>query len=168
MNIPAPTSSAGSAPDIEDGLYVARFDDIYHKVHEDWAQAKDKFGHADDGGRFHFAFTMLDAERNPVMLVDVQEGAEDPTEEFVLEALTRNLSSHEKANSHALMKGILTPAEFALWLASTAESPADLSHVGGREVNVQVSHNSKGWPQIEKTLGPAKPLGKKAAKSEAQ
>lgn len=165
MNIPAPTKSGGSAPQIEDGLYVARFNDIYHQVHEDWAQAKDKFGKADDGGRFHFDFTMLDDERKPVLLVDVKEDAEDPTEEFNLQALTRNMSSHEKANSHAIMKGILTPAEFAAWLASTEENPADLSAVADREVNVQVAHNDKGWPFIAATLGPAKALKAKGLKA---
>ena len=158
MNIPAPTSSAGSAPEIEDGLYVARFNDIYHKVHEDWAQAKDKFGKVDDGGRFHFNFTILDDEREPV----IPEDADDPDKTLDLEALTRNLSSHEKAASYALLKGILTPVEFAAWMASTPENPADLSGVANREVNVQVSHNGKGWPQIEATLGPAKPLKGKA------
>ena len=156
MNIPAPTSSAGNAPEIEDGLYVARFNDIYHKVHEDWAQARDKFGKVDDGGRFHFNATILDEERKPVLL----EGAEGPDDTLDLEALTRNMSSHEKASSYAYLKGILTPTEFAMWLASTPENPADLSNVAGREVNVQVSHNSKGWPQIEAFLGPSKPLKK--------
>lgn len=152
MNIPAPTSSAGSAPEIEDGLYVATFNDIYMKVHEDWAQERDKFGKVDDGTRFHFNFTILDAEGKPVML----EGAEGPDDTLDLEALTRNMSSHEKSSSYALLKGILTPVEFQLWLASTPEEPADLSAVGGRKVNVQVSHNAKGWPQIEATLGPVK------------
>ena len=156
MNIPAPTGSESSAPTIADGLYVARFNDIYHKVHEDWAQAKDKFGKVDDGGRFHFNFTILDEDREPV----VPDNAEDPDDTLDLEVLTRNMSSHEKANSYAVLKGILTPAEFAAWLASTAEAPADLSAVANREVNVQVSHNTKGWPQIEATLGPAKPLKK--------
>jgi len=154
MNIPAPTSSAGTAPEIEDDLYVARFNDIYYKVHEDWAQEKDKFGKPDDGGRYHFNFTILDEDRNPVILPD----AEDPTETLDLEVMTRNMSSHEKATSYAVMKGILTPVEFQLWLASTQESPADLSKVANREVNVRVGHNTKGWPQIEDTLGPAKPL----------
>lgn len=154
MNIPAPSSSAGSIPEIEDGLYVARFNDIYHKVHEDWAQERDKFGKVDDGGRFHFNVTILDEDRNPV----VPESAESPDDTLDLEAMTRNMSSHEKAGAYANLKGILTPVEFQLWLASTAENPADLSAVGGRAVNVQVSHNSKGYPQIEAFLGPAKPL----------
>lgn len=152
MNIPAPTTSAGSAPEIEDGLYVARFNDIYHKVHEDWAVAKDKFGKADDGGRFHFNFTILDEDGEPV----VPDDAEDPDQTLDLEAMTRNMSSHEKSNSYALLKGILTAAEFAAWIESTPENPADLSAVANRKVNVQVSHNSKGWPQIEATLGPVK------------
>lgn len=152
MNIPAPTTSAGSAPEIEDGLYVARFNDIYHKVHTDWATPKDKFGHADDGGRFHFNFTILDEDGQPVL----REDAEDPDQTLDLEAMTRNMSSHEKSNSYALLKGILTPAEFTAWIESTPENPADLSDVANRLVNVQVSHNTKGWPQIEATLGPKK------------
>lgn len=152
MNIPAPTTAASTAPEIEDGLYVARFNDIYHKVHEDWAQAKDKFGKPDDGGRFHFNVTILDEDRNPV----VPETAESPDDTLDLEAMTRNMSSHEKAKSHMFLKGVLTPVEFQMWLASTAEEPADLSAVEGRAVNVQVSHNDGGWPQIEAFLGPAK------------
>lgn len=152
MNIPAPTTSAGSAPQIEDGLYVARFNDIYHKVHTDWATAKDKFGKVDDGGRFHFNFTLLDADGEPVL----RDDAEDPDETFDLEVMTRSMSSHEKSNSYAILKGILTPAEFQSWIDSTPENPADLSEVANRHINVQVSHNSKGWPQIEATLGPVK------------
>jgi hypothetical protein len=152
LNIPAPTSSQGSAPAIEDGLYIARFNDIYYKVHEDWAQAKDKFGKVDDGGRFHFNFTILDEDRQPVVLED----ADEPDATLDLEAMTRNMSRHEKAGSFALLKGILTPAEFLAWQNSTAEEPADLSGVANREVNVQVGHSSKGWPQIVAALGPAK------------
>ena len=166
VNIPAPTSSAGTAPEIEDGLYVARFNDIYHKVHEDWAQERDKFGKVDDGGRFHFNVTILDDERKPVILPE----AEGPDDTMDLEALTRNMSSHEKADAQKHLRGILTAGEFAAWLASTVENPADLSAAANREVNVQVSHNTKGWPQIEAFLGPAKPLktGAKPAKVEAE
>ncbi len=160
MNIPAPTSSAGTPPTIEDALYVARFNDIYAKVHEDWATDKDKFGKVDDGTRFHFNVTILNEDREPVLLMDVKDEVEDPTETLDLEALTRNMSSHEKSSAFGFLKGILTPVEFQLWLASTPENPADLSAVGGREVNVQVTHNAKGWPQIEAFLGPAKPKGK--------
>lgn len=162
MNIPAPTRGGGAIPDIADDIYVARFDDIVLREHPDWAQPKDKFGKEDDGMRFHFLFTMLDEDRQPVLLADVKEDAEDPTEEFVLEAMTRNMSSHEKSNAYALLKGILTPAEFIAWAEQTPDNPPDFSAVAKREVNVQVAHNDKGWPQIKATLGPAK---KKAAKA---
>lgn len=157
MNIPSPTSSAGSAPQIADGLFVARFNDITYRVHEDWAVPKDKFGKVDDGGRFHFNATVLDEDRKPVMVVDVRPDADDPTEEFNLDTMTRNMSSHEKSAAYAHLKGILTSSEFKLWLDSTTENPADLSAVAGREVNIQVSHTPKGWPQIEAFLGAAKP-----------
>jgi hypothetical protein len=157
VNIPAPQKGESSAPQIEDGLYVARFNDIYAVQHDDWKQAKDKFGKVDTGLRFHFNFTLLDEDREPVLLVDVQEGVDDPTKEFQLEALTRNISSHEKANSYALLKGILTASEFAAWVASTTDNPADLSAAEGREVNVQVAHSESGWPLIAATLGAAKP-----------
>ena len=160
MNIPKASTSSSTAPDIEDGLFVARFNDIYLKQHEDWAQAKDKFGHPDDGSRFHFSFTILDEDREPVL----REDAEDPDETLDLEAMARPsqdgaMSASEKSTSYKLMKGILTPQEMALWVAGALD---DGSAIANREVNVQVGHNTKGWPQIEATLGPAKP--KKAAK----
>lgn len=155
MNIPAP-QAAGGIPQIEDGLYVVKFNDIYLKNHADWAQAKDKFGHADNGDRFHFNATVLDGDRQPVMLADVKEEVEDPTIEFTLEAMTRNMSSHEKSTAHALLKGILTPAEFQLWLNSTPGNEPDFSAVEGRELNAQIGHNGKGYPQIEAFLGQPK------------
>jgi hypothetical protein len=161
MNIPAPSSGSSTPPKIEDGLAVARFNDIYFKDHPDWAVDKDKFGHKDDGGRFHFNATVLDDQRQPILLSEVlppEANIEDPTLEFDLEAMTRNMSSHEKSSAYAHLKGILTPQEFQQWQQSTAENPADLSAVANREVNIKVSHNTKGWPQIEAFLGPAKPL----------
>jgi hypothetical protein len=160
MNIPAPTASQGAIANIEDGLYVARFNDITHRIVEEFKTDKDKFGKPDDGGRFDFMATILDEQRQPVLLMDVKDGVEDPTLEFDLRQgkSVKVISSDERSNSYALLKGILTASEFAAWLASTAENPVDLSHVAGREVNVQVGHNEKGYPQIDAFLGPAKPL----------
>lgn len=159
MNIPAPQSGAGSAPEIEDGLYVARFNDIVQRVVEQFKTEKDKFGKPDDGVRFDFLFTILDEDRNPVLLPDA-EGPDDTLDLRQAKSI-RAISSGEKSNSYAMLKGILTPAELAMWVASTEENPVDLSHVMGREVNVQVSHSNSGWPQVEATLGPAKPKAKK-------
>lgn len=167
MNIPAPSSGGGNPPKIDDGLYVANFNGVFSKVHTDWATPKDKFGKVDDGTRFHLNATILDDDREPVLLADVKEDVEDPDETLDLEALTRNTSSREKSDFYAHMKGILTAQEFDLWLAAKDEESIALwakasEAVANRQVNVQVSHNSKGWPQIEAFLGPAK--AKKAAK----
>ena len=159
MNIPAPVAQ-GDIPEIEDGIYVARFNDIFQRIVEQFKTESNKFGKPDDGVSFDFNATVLDDERNPVRLGD----GSDPDNTLDLRQAKRVpiFSSDERSNSYFYMKGLLTPQEFALWLASTAEAPVDLSHVQGREVNVQVSHSPKGWPQIEAFLGPAKPL--KAAK----
>lgn len=164
MNIPAPVAG-GSAPEIQDGLYVARFNDITYRVVESFKTEKDKFGKVDDGGRFDFGATVLDDERKPVLLPE----AESPEDTLDLRQAksVKVFSNDDRSNSHFYLKGLLTPSEFASWLASTPEAPVDLSHVAGREVNIQVSHNEKGWPQIEAFLGPAKPLGGKAPKPAA-
>lgn len=159
MNIPAPAAS-GTAPEIEDGIYVARFNDIDYRVVEQFKTDKDKFGKVDDGGRFDFGATILDEDRKPVMLPEAE--SPDDTLDLRQAKSVKVFSSDERSNSYFYLKGLLTPAEFQLWLASTAENPVDLSKVAGREVMVQVTHNDKGWPQIEAFLGPAKPL--KAAK----
>jgi hypothetical protein len=153
MFIPAPTAS-GSIPEIEDGLYVARFNDITQRVVEAFKTDKDKFGKPDDGVRFDFSATILDDEGQPVLRSD----AEDPDQTLDLRQAksVKVFSSDERSNSYFYLKGILTPGEFQSWLNSTPENPVDLSGVAGRLVNVQVTHNDKGWPQIEAFLGPAK------------
>lgn len=167
MNIPAPTQGAGSIPEIEDGLYVGRFNDIVVRVVEAFKTDKDAFGHPDDGTRYDFNTTVLNDERQPVMLVDVKEGADDPTEEFTLRQAksVRAITAGEKSNCFAYLKGILTPVEMQLFQAAgKGDEQADAmwsaaaEKVNRREVNIQVSHNDKGWPQIETFVGPAKPL----------
>lgn len=152
MNIPAPVAS-GSAPEIEDGLYVAQFVDITYRVVDQFKTDRDKFGKPDDGGRYDFIATILDSDGNPVLMDE-----EDPTVTLDLRQAksVKLFSSDERSNSYAYLKGILTPAEFQSWLVSTADDPVDLSKVAGRKVNVQVGHNEKGWPQIEAFLGPVK------------
>lgn len=166
MNIPVNQAGAGSIPEIDDGLYVGRFNDIEVRVVEAFKTEKDRFGHPDDGTRYDFPTTILDKDLNPVLLVDVQEGAEDPTEEFVISRTAKSvkmISGGDRSNSYMYLKGILTPAEMALFQASgKGNEAADeawakaAEKVNGRLVNVQISHNEKGWPQIEAFVGPYK------------
>jgi hypothetical protein len=172
MNIPNNQAGSGSIPTIEDGIYAGRFNGVEVRVVEEFKTEKDKFGKPDDGTRYDFATTVLTEDREPVMLVDVQEGADDPTEEFVIRRTAKTVkvfSGGEKSNSYMYLKGILTPAEMALFQESgKGDEQADAmwqaaaAKVDGRIVMMQVTHNDKGWPQIEAFLGPAKPP--KAAK----
>jgi hypothetical protein len=147
MKLPQANAGAG-APNVADGLTVARFDDIVLKEHPDWA-GTDQYGKEDNGQRFHFVFTMLDEDDRSVLYSDG-----DPVE---LEALTRTATG-ERSNFFSIISGILTPQELAAWQAATAEDPFDASSTQGRIVNVKVSHNKKGWPFIEQVIGIAKPL----------
>ena len=167
MNIPNNQAGTGAIPEIEDGIHTGRFDDIKVRVVEAFITEKDKFGHPDDGTRYDFATTVFNDEgTEPVMLVDVLEGADDPTEEFVLSRTAKSvksISGGEKSNSYAYLKGILTAAEMALFQASgKGDEDADAAwaaaaeKVNGRMVKFLVSHNDKGYPQIEAFLGPHK------------
>lgn len=138
-----PAANQGTFPAVEDGLAVARFDDLILKTHEDWATPMDKFGKPDDGQRYHFKFTLVDAAGNPIP---------DPESEgdFIeLEALTRTATG-AKSNFAAMLKGVLTPVEFAAW---EANQPLDGDKLQGRLLNVEVGHSEKGYPQIKQALG---------------
>lgn len=152
FTLPAFNAGAG-APEVEDGLALARFDDLVLKEHPDWA-GTDKFGKEDDGSRFHFIFTLVDDDH------DVIYADGDPIE---LEAMTRTATG-EKSNFFAILSGLLTSPELAAYQASTAEDPFDGSKLPGRIVNVKIAHNKKGWPLIDSVIGVAKARGGKGGK----
>lgn len=166
MNIPGANQGSGDIPEIEDGFYVFQFNDIELRQHPDWATEKDSFGKPDDGSRYHFLATVLDEDLNPVL---AGEG-DDPDNTFDLELVTRTSTGAEKSSfSLKGMKGILTPAEFAMWAAN--DPKFDGSVVAGRRVRGRVEHSKKGWPNIAEFLMPfetAKAPGKgKAPKAQA-
>lgn len=150
FNLPVAKKGAG-APDVDDGLAIARFDDLRLVAHDDWA-GKDKFGKDDDGSRFHFDFTMVEADGSVIYAVKDGEPTGDPLE---LEALTRTATG-EKSNFYAILSGILTAAELAAWSEATEDAPFDGSAAQGRLINVKVEHNKAGWPFIAQTIGPVK------------
>lgn len=154
FNLPGYNTGAG-APPVEDGLGLARFDDLELRDHPDWAKESDKFGNPDDGRRFHFMFTLVDEAHAVVYHED------DPIE---VEATTRT-STGEKSNFYALMTGLLTAKELAAWKAATPDDPFDGEVIKGRIYNVKFAHNEKsGWPYVEQVIGVAKaPSGAKAA-----
>jgi hypothetical protein len=163
MNIPKNQAKAGEIPEIEDGIYVGQFKDISVRVVEEFKTDKDRFGKPDDGTRYDFPTIILDEDRQPVLLGE----GDDPDAVLVIERTAKTvkaISGGEKSNSYLYLKGILTPAEMAMFQASgRGDEQADAmweaaaAKVNGRHVMVQVTHNDKGYPQIEAFLGPAKP-----------
>jgi hypothetical protein len=165
MNIPAPSGSQGTIPAIEDGLYVVQFNDIEVRIVDQFKAEKNAFGKTDDGTCYDFMATVLDEDRQPVL----KEDAESPDDTLDLKQAKRVpvFSSHEKSNSYFYLKGILTATEMRLFeAAGKGDEEADeawaaaAQKVNGRHLNAQVTHNEKGWPQIEAFLGPAKAKGK--------
>ena len=151
FNLPTKNKGQG-APDIEDGLAVLRFDDLRLVEHPDWA-GTDKYGHDDDGTRYHFDFTVMSEDGSEVVYATV-EGVPtgDPLE---LDATTRT-STGEKSNFYAILSGILTAAELKQWDDATEDAPFDGSHLQGRLVHGKVEHNKKGWPFVAQTISPFK------------
>lgn len=146
--LPKPTAGAG-APEVEDGLALAIFNDLKLVEHDDWAVERDNFGKPDDGQRYHFQVTLADEEDGSPLYDDG-----DPIE---LEALSRTATG-EKSNFRKLMDGLLTKAEFTAWDAGD-ELPKPDPKVGpleGRYIHVQVKHSDKGWPQIGAIVGISK------------
>jgi len=126
------------APEIDDGMFDARFDGISAESHPDWA-GPNKFGGVDDGERWRWDFTIFE-DGKPVF----DEGG-DPLEVSTL----TNQSVGKKSNGYALFKGILTSGELAL---IDAGEPIDTSALEGRMCQVVVVHNEKGWPKVSAVL----------------
>lgn len=140
-------NSASTAPEVEDGLALARFEDLKLVDHPDWA-GTDQYGNADDGRRYHFVFALVDEKGEPIY--DVNSG--DPVE---LERLTRTATG-KRSKFREVMEGLLTPAEFTQFLAATADNPFNGEKVKGRVYNIKVGHSASGWPNVEDVIGVAK------------
>jgi hypothetical protein len=140
-------NGASSAPQVEDGLALWRFDDIRLVEHEDWAVDRDAYGNKDDGRRYHFVGTLMEDKTTPVYGEDG-----DPVE---LEKLTRTATG-KRSGFRAVMEGLLTPAEFERFLNSTAEAPFNGAAIRGRVYNIKVGHSKSDWPHVEDIIGQAK------------
>lgn len=146
-----PTAKAGAgAPDVEDGLALARLDKIEERLVEEWVTDSDKYGNPNDGWVIDLSFTLVDMDREVIY----QDG--DPITLRQAKVCKRASGMGKKSNLYAYVRGMMTPQEFALIEAATPEEPVDSSFIFGRVYNVQISHNDNGWPQVEAVIGPAK------------
>lgn len=139
-------NSAGAAPQVDDGLALARFEDIRLVEHPDWA-GTDQYGNADDGRRYHFVFTLMDSKS--------EEKFGEDGDPIQLERLTRTATG-KRSKFREVMEGLLTPSEFEAFLAATADAPFDGQKVKGRVYNIKVGHSASGWPNVEDVIGVAK------------
>jgi len=140
-----PTANKGGPTiKVDDGLALARFNDIVQESHPDWA-GTDKWGRQDDGERFRFLFTLVDDAHETLY----QDG--DPMD---VDRLT-NCRTGKNSNVEGMFEGLLTPQEFAQWKAAT--EPVDMSDLPGRVYNIKIAHNDGGYPFVEQVIGAAKP-----------
>jgi hypothetical protein len=136
-----PASTPANAPNIEAGLYDARWDGVEQISHPDWA-GKGKFG-KDDGERFHWSFTLLDSDGDVIY----EDG--DPVELEAVTNINMNVLSKTVPRGVGYLKALMTPEEFAAFVAG---GPVVASNLVGRKVQLQVIIKDNGWPAIENVL----------------
>ncbi len=161
-----PTKNVGAgAPEVEDGLAIVRFDDIFERKVDQFITESDRYGKTDDGFRLELQFTLVDKdfavlyqeEGDPIVLRNAKA---------IKHAGNGGYATGEKSNFYGYFSAMLTAPELAAWEAATPEDPWDGSAVQGRYFNVKISHSKGGWPQVEDVIGPAKRTAAKKTKAE--
>lgn len=131
------TSKSADAPDIEGGLYDARFDGVSTKFIEGGAYG--------DGDRYVWAFTLLDDDGNT--LYDKGE----PVEVDGLSSLSMNPNSKTQPKALRYFKAIATTAEYDALINGRAVTAESLI---GRKVQVDIAIRDNGWPSVVNVLPP--------------
>ncbi len=128
------TSKAADAPDIEGGIYDARFDGVAKKFIQG--------GQYGDGDRFEWSFTLME---DGAVLYD----GGDPVELTGLTSTSTNIASKTTPRAVRYLKALMTPAEFAQFEAGEG---VDAQALLGRVVQVEVLIKENGWPTIANVL----------------
>lgn len=137
------TSKAADAPDIDAGIYDAKFDGLSKKFIEG--------GDYGAGDRFVWTFTLLDDDGTPIN-EDRPEHARfgQPIEVDGLTSLSLNTTSRTRPKALRYMEALLTPTEFAAWVGGEAKLDAD--SLKGRTVQVEIFIRDNGWPSVDNVL----------------
>jgi hypothetical protein len=144
------SSKAAEAPNVEEGMYDARFDGVSSKRVKGGLYTKD----TENGDlKLEWAFTLLD-----------DEGAElyDDGDAIQLSKLTGtgfNIASKTVPQEVRVLKALLTPAEFAQFEAGEG---VDEDALKGRKAQVEVFVKENGWPGIGNVIAARK--ARKASK----
>lgn len=145
------TTVAADAPDIEGGLYDAKFEGVSVKFVEG--------GQFGDGDRYVWEFTLLDDDG--AVLYD--DG--DPITVDGLTSMSLNAASRTKPKALRYLQALLTEAEYAAFLeAKGIDSDALL----GRIVQVDVAIRENGWPSVANVLPRRTRRASRSAASEAE
>lgn len=129
------TSKAADAPDIEAGVYDARFDGVSVKFITG--------GQYGDGDRFEWAFTLIDDDG------DVMYDEGDAVVATGLTSMSTNITSKTQPRAVRYLKGLMTPVEFASFEAGEG---VDENALVGRVVQVEINITDKGWPRVANVL----------------
>lgn len=140
------TTKSAEAPDVEGGLYDAKFNGVTVRRFEG--------GQYGDGDRYVWSFVLLDDDG------DVMYDEGDPVEVDGLTSTSTNVLSKTTPKAVRFLKALMTPAEFA---AFEGGEGIDEDSLIGRVVQVDVAIRDNGWPTISNVL----PKRKRRAGSKA-
>jgi hypothetical protein len=130
------TTKAADAPDVEPGLYDAKFLGVTKKFIEG--------GDYGNGDRYIWAFQLLDDDG-----AEMYDGG-DPLIVDGLTSLSFNTTSKTKPKALRYMAAILSATEFDAWTAGDAK--LDATELVGRIVQVEIFIRDNGWPSISNVL----------------
>lgn len=142
------TSKAADAPDIEGGIYDARFDGIDTKLIKGGQYQKDPNGDP----KFEWSFTLMEDGK-----VLYEEG--EPVELSGLTGISTNIASKTTPAAVRYLKALMTAVEFS---AFEAGEGVDAEALLGRIVQVEIVIKDNGWPTITNVLAAPRKRGKAA------
>lgn len=131
------TTKSSDAPDVDPGIYDARFDGVEKKF-----ITGGQFG---DGDRLEWQFTLLDDDGG------VMYDAGDPLSVEGLTSMSTNVLSKTTPKAVRYLKALMTPEEFANFSDGKGVGASALI---GRVVQVEVAIRDSGWPTVANVLPP--------------
>lgn len=143
----AATSKSAEAPDIDAGMYDARFEGVIAKELE-----KSQF----DPEVYVWTFTLFEANPDTGKVEPIY--MEDDPEPLTVDRITSrstNTKSKTEPGAVKVLKALMSDEEFT---AFVNEEESDTDDLIGRMVQVQVVIKENGWPTVETVL-PAKREG---------
>jgi hypothetical protein len=149
------TSKAADAPDVEPGIYDARFDGVEAKLIKGGEYTKDT---VNGDPKFEWTFTLFE---DGAVLYDKGE----PVEVNGLTSRSMNKASKTQPRALRYVRALLAANPQALALFE-AESKLNAKDMIGTMCQVEVAIKDSGWPSIANVL-PAKTRKRRAAAAEA-